>query len=337
MYFWEPEWAAFRHAHQSWLDRHGTCSEVLYRLPQSVSAVLAQPLAYGRPILSLADQNAERDFDALCGRHYAEGVYHDSGVQYRHLRPPAPSPSPEYYRFCGFSAQDIAQAETGLNRCREIQTRSQGYIGRLVTDLTFRETRDELRLAWLALPDAERPRFPLQRAIVGVRPEGISPASPTLAEFQFRFEAFLDRYGLLSMATWELPDPAGPLLDGLPRPPHLLAGRPVQIAVPAHFHLQGTDNLQGVVQQRQRQQTQAAGINPSCIGPRSAERYAHLFAIDHFRRVTDGRYGRPPRPKGYVSRLNDALAEYLGIGTDHFRTLQRTITGLLRGRPHTGR
>jgi hypothetical protein len=126
---------------------------------------------------------------------------------------------------------------------------------------------------------------------------------------------------------------SGPLEAG-PLPPHLLVGRSVQIAVPAHFRIQGSDNLLGMVQDQQRQQTQAAGLDPSCVGPRSSEFYANLFAIDHFRRVVDQRYGKAPRPKGYVKCLQEALADYLGIGMDHFRTLNRKLTGFLRGKPH---
>lgn len=208
---------------------------------------------------------------------------------------------------------------------------------RLVTDSTFLAAREALRATWQALPEAERPCFPLRRAIRGLRLQGAMRASPARTDFQVCLEAFLDRYGLLNMATWELPDPAAPLLDGLPKAPHLLAGRPVQIAVPAHFRLLGTDDLHGLVQDLQRRQTQAAGLDPSCVGPRSVETYARLFEIDHYRGIADGRYGHSPRPKGYVNRLHEALATYLDISLDHFRMLHRALTGFLRGEPHTNR
>jgi hypothetical protein len=337
IYHWQHEWRDFCRQHRSWLERHAPDGEVIYRLPTSIVAALAGPLLHGRPILSPADQHAEEAFDAVCGRFNAEGVYRGQPVVYAHLRPPVPPPTQEQYLACGIDGDVIGMVTAGVQRCHELQARNKGYIGRLVTDPTFRSARDALRASWQQQPQAERPGFPLRRAITGVPIYEAVPASPAQTDLQDQLAAFLDRYGLLGMATWELPDPAGPLLDGFiwgRQAPHLLAGRSVQIAVPAHFYFPGSDDLHGLVQDLQRQQTQAAGLDPSCIGPRSAESYAHLLEIDHFQRVADQRYGQRPRAKGYVNRLRDALADYLGIGLEHFRTLHRALTGYLRGKPH---
>lgn len=246
---WMPAWAEFRRQHKPWLERHASSDiNVLYRLPEAIIGILAQPLRYGRSILSKAAIDAEREFDKLCGQHDAEGVYHSQCVVYRHLRPLAPRRADEQYASWGYSDHDIAKIQEGLAHSRELQQRSRGYLGRLVTDPTFLTARERLREIWQMLPEEVRPGFPLRRFIAGLRLENAVLGTPALSDFQVGLEAFLDRYGLLSMVTWELPDPAGPLLDGHPKLPHLLAGRPVQVAVPAHFHFPDTDDLTGLAQ-----------------------------------------------------------------------------------------
>lgn len=329
--YWGADWAAFTRDHRPWVQRHLSGGEVLYRLPQRITEWLARPLSHGRPILSPEDQRAEAAFDEVCNRHWAEGVYRGQMVAYPYLRPPVPPPPQELFRSRGLSDEQIAQIDSGFKRCHELQIRNKGYIGRLIADPTFLACRDALRDSWKALPDADRPALPLRRAVDGLLGEGAMPASLARTEFQDRLESFLDRYGLLALTTWELPEPAGPLLDGEPKPQSLLAGRSVQIALPAHFLLLGTDDLQGQVNEVQRRHILAAGLDPSCVGPRSAESYGHLFEIDHFCRVANGRYGRPPRPKGFVGRLHDALAQFLDVGADHFRKLYRDLKDHLRG------
>jgi hypothetical protein len=334
---WKSEWASFREQHECWLERYAPGADVLYRLPDAITTTLVRPLEHGRPILSDADCSAERAFDALCSKFNAEGVYRNQHVPYSYLKPPVPALSLEEFCSNGFAAEHYPRIQAGFKHLNELSARLKGYIGRLLADPTFRASAQELRRAWQDLPDAERPGLPVRRAMEAPWSEDAKSAGRALTDFQGCFEAFLDRYGLLGMATWDLPDPAGPLLDGLPKAPHLLAGRSVLLALPAHFHVQGADDLTQMVRKLQHQQIQHAGLDPSCVGPRAAESYGRMLEIDHFSRVAGSRYGQSPRPKGFVARLHEALADCLGIGLEHFRTLHRALARFLRGKPHTGR
>ena len=158
----------------------------------------------------------------------------------------------------------------------------------------------------------------------------LGPTSQAVNHFQALLDAFCERYSLQSMATWELPEPVGPLLAGGPWPAHILQPRQVVIALPSHFPLMDKDELLEMIRDQQQMHVRKAGLDPTCIGPRAAETYAHLFAIDHYERVVIGRYGRRPRPKGFISQLNEGLMAHLDIGFDHFRSLRKALAAFKR-------
>jgi hypothetical protein len=106
------------------------------------------------------------------------------------------------------------------------------------------------------------------------------------------------------------------------------------IALPAHFPLMDKDELPALIRGQQREHVQEAGLDPTCVGPRSAETYAQLFEIDHFERVVLGRYGGRPRPKGFVAQLGQALMARLDIGQDHLLSLRKALAAFKRGAPH---
>jgi hypothetical protein len=256
----------------------------------------------------------------------AVGVFADLPITCPYLAPAVPAPPPECLEALGWQGQADALHE-GIRRAQDIAERVKGYAGRLVTDPLFRRQRDELRRRWLSVAAHQLPGLPLSRAMPCV------PAGAAAAAFQTAFDDFCDRYGLLGMTTWDLPDPAGPLLDGLAKAPHLLAGRPVLLALPAHFSLLQRDDLHGLVEDLQGRHLRDAGLDPGCKGPRSVESYGQLLVIEHYQRVVLDRYGGRPRPKGLIRRLHEILAAYLDLGPEHFRTLHRQLTRLLRATP----
>lgn len=328
--WWNPNWVTFRQNHTAWLARHERSTEVLYRLPEQMRQKLAF-LRHGRPILEPADVAAEKDFNALCLEFHSEAVYQALPVRYTHFQPPVVLPSANQLKEMGL-AFDQTKMKEAAAKADDLQLRNKGYVGRLLTDLPFLQARDDLRDVWLALPEWERPGFPLARTTIP-----LALSTPSVADFQVRLDEFCDRYGLQAMATWELPDPVGPLLGGGPWPSHILKCRQVVIALPSHFPIMDKDELLEMIRSQQQAHIREAGLDPTCIGPRSMETYARLLEIDHYERVVIGRYGRRPRPKGFVTQLNEAIMDQLDIGPDHLRTLRKALAAFKRGAPHTGK
>jgi hypothetical protein len=334
---WGPQWTAFRQQHSRWLGRHDKSvsvlhrsTEVLYRLPATIRETLAMGAPHGRPILAPADIAAEKEFDALLVGFFAEGVYQDQPVSYRPLRPPPPLPSERSLKQIGLKTKtkQVAKATALLD---DFQLRNKGYVGRLVTDPSFLRARDALRAVWLALSEYERPCLPLRTTM------HFGSVSKGVADFQALLEVFCDRYGLQGMATWELPEPLEPLLSGNTWPPHIINCRKVLIALPSHFQVMDKDELIELIRDLQKTEIQAAGLDPTCVAPRSTESYAHLLEIDHYERVVIGRYGQAPRPKGFMTQLGKALTAHLDIGADHFRSLHNALAAFKRGEPHTAK
>jgi hypothetical protein len=328
---WQHRWTAFRHDHAGWLARHEQPGRVLYRLPQAIRDSLSQPLLHGRVLLQPTDVAAEQDFDSFCVGFHAEGMDQNRPVSYPLLQPLPMRLSATVFKKCGLPCNAGGLIE-GTNAADELRLRSKGYIGRLVTDRLFVRGRDELRTAWLALPDAERPAFPLSRTIVSVR-----RSSQAVADFLTRLVDFCDRYGLLRLVSWELPDPVGPLLPASGLPPHILGARGVVIGLPTHFAPANQEELPKRIASAQQDRIRRTGLDPTCLTPRAAETYAHLFEIEHYTQVVEGRYGTPPRPKGFVGRVDEALMGHLSIGQEHLRCLRKSLRAFHRGVPHTSK
>jgi hypothetical protein len=329
--FLELRGATFRHTYAEWLARHERPTEVLYRLPKMIRQNLAVRPRHGRPILEATDIAAEDDFDAMCLGFFAEGTYQGWPVSYRLLQAPPKRHSAEELKQMGLNF-NMEAVKRATKKVDDLQLRIKGYVGRLLTDLSFLQARNDLRAVWLVLPERERPAFPLSRTTVP-----LGPTSQAIAHFQALLDTFCERYSLQSMATWELPDPVGPLLGGGPWPAHILKSRQVVIAVPSHFSILDKDELVEVIRNQQQMHVREAGIDPTCIGPRSAETYSHIFEIDHYERVVIARYGCRPRPKGFISQLNEGLMAHLDIGPDHLRSLRQALAAFKRGMPHTGK
>ena len=96
-----------------------------------------------------------------------------------------------------------------VGKTDSVSGRLKGYVGWLVTDPDFIQERDQLAAQWHALPEQSRP-YPIVRSLaVPEYPTGSRQAAESVAAFQDSLNAFLDRWGLMSMLTWDLPAAAG--------------------------------------------------------------------------------------------------------------------------------
>jgi hypothetical protein len=163
--------------------------------------------------------------------------------------------------------------------------------------------------------------------------DGTAVPAGTLA-FVEHLRLFLDRWGLIQLVTWDLPDPQGPLLpnvlsEGPARPVH-----GVHLFLPLHYPLQGDDDLLGRVREFQRQQAIELGLPPTFAGIGHHTQYAQMFRLIHLDRAVRGRFDPRP-PRGIVSVLEAAAASVLGIGEESVRRLWKWIRTCRRGERQT--
>lgn len=326
MTFWDPDWSEFSSKHGEWVQRQNldsSAGDVLYGLPLTIVGHLARPLKFGRPILSPEDVAAETSLAKLCEKHRAIGVFIDRPIAFEPLLPPPPAPFLEELQWFA-KRDDVGASQKALRQTKEIAARLKGYVGVLLTSTGFLLQREQLRQKWHKIPAKIRPGLPLARTMLD------EAAPKSLGRFFREFDVFCERFQLTRMVTWDLPEPAGPLLDGTPKPARLLAGRAAQLAIPAHFTIRSKDSrdLRRAIANRQRIASLDAGLKANFSDARTMQTFGKIFEIEHFQRIICARYGAPPRPKGFMNRLNEALASHLQVGAAHFRDLYRRLSKL---------
>jgi hypothetical protein len=220
-----------------------------------------------------------------------------------------------------------------LQRAKDATLRLKGYAGWLLTEPVFLSECGRLAEQWRALPAEQRPSLPLVRAVPFPDvPPGAGPAAPAVADFADQIRKFLDRWGLIRMTTWELPDPQGPLLPN-PLPPGspALPLHGVHLVLPLHYPLQGDDELLRQVLEMQRQSARTLGLDDSLAGLPHYKANAAMFDVIHLERVIRARC-RPPYPRGLVSRIEEAVAAELGSSLARVRKLRKAISACRQGR-----
>src|SRR5262249_39027962 len=145
---------------------------------------LAMCPRHGRPILEDTGIATVEDFDALCLGFFAEGMYQGRPITYQHLQPPLKLPLADQLKQMGLNF-NMEAMKAATNKAGDLQLRNKGYVGRLMTDLSFLQTRDGLRAAWRSLPERERPAFPLSRTTVL-----LGRTSQAVNHFQALLDAF---------------------------------------------------------------------------------------------------------------------------------------------------
>jgi hypothetical protein len=325
---WTNDWRAFRQEHPGW--RLAAESEPVYSLPGPAIRSLALPGGTTPALLDKDDAAAERALTKLCRPHYAVGCWEGRLVRYDLLRPAAASPESQL-QLMGWTAQLQGEARRLVAGSKERRQRLKGCAGWLLTEPRFvRETQD-LSDRWRALPADQRPSFPLSRVlpIGNTRPR----PSPAIVAFGDKLRAFLDRWGLTLLATWDLPEPQGPLLpNSLPPGAAALPAHGVHLVLPLHYPLQGADEPLRQVLGYQRQAARDLGLDESLAGLPHHKAYASLFDVLHLERAIRARL-RPGRlARGHVMRLEGAITEGLGVSLALVQKCRKAITACLKGR-----
>jgi hypothetical protein len=159
---WDEGWADFRSDHPGWPAAADT-GEPLYCLPDAVIDRLAG--GRGGPPFAGDAAEAERAFAVLCDYHDAVGCWCGQPVKCPYLRPPTPPPDDRALRAHGLTPDQCAAVQEQLDEAPAPHRRLTGYAGWLLTDPDFLGDVRRLAGQWHALPDGDRPSFPLVRPV----------------------------------------------------------------------------------------------------------------------------------------------------------------------------
>lgn len=325
-------WAAFSDRHADWLREVGV-SMPLYSLPEESMHALTRADRGSWPVLDSSSADVELALTDLCRQSHAIGFWNGQPIRYALFCPPPPLPSRELLAGLAWDPGQFLRARSVTEQTPSVVERLKGYVGWLLTEPAFLTAVEALATHWQALPERQRPGFPLKRSIPVVEaPEGAGSAEASTVKFIADFETFCDRWGLMGMATWDLPDPEGPFLPSrLPSGTPAMPTHGVHLILPLHYPLFGDDALLTQILEQQRYQAQEKGLDPSIAGLAHHKAYAQIAQVIHLERTVVARYGQGSRPKGFVFQLEQAIADVLGVGRDQVKKLRKAISSCRRG------
>lgn len=320
------EFAELRRRYPVWAERFAG-DEPVYTIPLPAVEQLARSARVNEPPpFDAGAADAERAFSRLCAANHAVGFRSNVPVSFPLLATER-AELPPLAASLGWPADQLEAVRRALSRGDETRRRLRGVLGWLLTEPAFLAQVAEVRHLFEAIPPATRPLFPLAR-LLSVPGTGSVAGLRTFGE---ALAQLLDRWGLATLAAWNLPNPQGPLLpnylpDGAPaRPVH-----GVWVYVPVHYPLQGDDELQRQVVEFQRQQARELNVDPSFAGNTHHETYDRMFQVIHLERAVRSRFAHPPR--GLVARIEDAAATALHLSADRVRRLRKMIAQCQAGR-----
>jgi len=274
---------------------------------------------------------AERAFAAWCDNFQAVGYAAGAMVRSGVLRFPAPLRPP------GLAVSDVAWREI-RDALTAAHVRVKGAAGYLLTHPPYLQEVGALQAAWRALRPPARPSFPLRsvrlpayafKAATG----GAGRAPAAVETFAGRLEAFLAKWGLMSLAAWDLPDPQGPLA---PNPlPHGAPAQPlgaVTVTVPTHFRYR-TGELAGRVTGLQKARANDEGVDAAYAMLLHPAQYGRMLDYLHLERAVRSRYPADAQPRGIVGAVNAAAAAALEVTPDSVVTLRKYVLASLNGKP----
>src|SRR5438034_9945353 len=241
---WPSDWARFCRSFPA-LAIPANSASPFYSLSDAAVQRLSRASRNAPSFFEGADAESERAFTNLCQQHFAVGTWQGKPVNFGPLLPPLPDLTSAEMQAAGFSSAQQIQARRGMKVQPENRLRTKGIPGWLLTEPAFLEEIAELRGRWNALSDDERPSFPLARPLtLPTALPSSGQVSPATGEFMDQLRVVLDRWGLLSMVTWDLPDPHRPLLPNpLPAGATAVPGHGIHLVLPLHYPLQGDDDL----------------------------------------------------------------------------------------------
>jgi hypothetical protein len=221
-------------------------------------------------------------------------------------------------------AQRLIEAESLQNKTSK---QLLGYAGRLTFNPQYRGELAALKARWetlLAPPD-----FPLKAG----KATGLSAPVVEDATFSSAVDQFLQKWSLLQLVTWDLPQPQGPLESVPLRVAARLLNPDLPVtAYPPFYDIPSDHDVRGGIRDMQRRAAREAGIelehpvtDTSARG-RAASGYESAFRLWLVERAVRSRYGSLP---GLVACLTRVYSDLLGCSTARVKQLRRLYIGFL--------
>jgi hypothetical protein len=324
-------WNKFAERHGDWLQRLPP-DEPLYALTPALIEHLKRGDDDRPAVLDRDAAEAEHALLEICQQSNAVGSWKGIPISYPLLSPP-PNPflSDELKQELKWTPRQQIGYSKCIRRMERSELRLKGYAGWLLTEPAFLEARESLKAAWHKLPESQRPSFPLERPVhLPQLPPHVVPAQHRLAQFAQELEAFLNRWGLIALATWDLPTPQGPMVPlTLPLAAPAWPRHGIFLYIPLHYPLTGgNDRLLDQVLELQRSKVQELGIDTSSAGLPHYQIYGKLLELIHLEKAVVQRYGQPP---GLITVLEEALATSLDVGVNHIQRLRKGVARCRKG------
>ncbi|MDG3008302.1 hypothetical protein [Paludisphaera mucosa] len=289
----------------------------MYGLPEGLIETLAAAKHIDAPARA-----AERALAGLCRRASAPGFHRDgTPVAYRFLAPGSAEPAAR-------ASVRSRDSEADGRRLGDPDLRLKACAARLVTDPAFVRDFEAQRVRWAALPEDARPRLPIRR-------DGLDAGPGAAGAFATAFAGFCDRWALAGAATWDLPEPLGPVVSGAPPASTAPRALGVHVFIPFHHDLDGDARLLRDVRRAHRAQALASGLADAAAGPPGHAGLARMFEILHWERVASARYRTARRTSGFVADLVRGLAGSLPLHENRVRKWRKAASARLRRRPAT--
>ncbi len=320
------ELAEFRRCYPAWAARF-TGDEPVYSIPLPAIECLARPVRTdGPPLFDAPTAEAERAFTRWCEANHLVGVQIDGPISFPFLSVGRSELGAGIAAF-NWSVAQVDTIRGLLTAGDETRRRLRGVIGWLLTEPMFLAQVGEVRCLYEAVPATARPRFPLGRLLLAPNADGGEP----FRAFTEGLVRLLDRWGLMNLASWDLPNPQGPFLPNLlPEGSPARPAHGVWVYVPVHYPLQGDDVLQRQIVGFQRSEVAALGIDPSFAGNSHHETYERMFRVVHLERTIRSRFDHPPR--GLVERIEAAAEAAIHLSAERVQRLRKMIARCQAGR-----
>ena len=153
--------------------------------------------------------------------------------------------------------------------------------------------------------------------------------SQSEVEFARALNAFLDRWGLTGLATWDLPIPQGPLLPALNSLQIMQTpGAVVQIALTA-WQIPGRELVEEL-REHLAVHAESHDLPNSSKRIQLCGKHASFLEIHYLRLALRSRFAEKP-PLGFSDAFKDVVARVLGIQDDHARKLINSLNASRQG------
>lgn len=301
------------------------------------------------PLLTKEQKKAELALYELCTGHHTDcvGVAYGVPVLYMFLGTPLPLPEVTQEQIDDLKWEEVVQTKVSERtmskelrdaneRGTQIRRQLAAYAGKLIATEEFRRERDRLREDWLAMSDTVRMEGPFAlplRRLNYLTPEERTRYAEMGGGFLGRLEAFLAKWSLTAMTTWDLPHPQGPL-EAIPAAAaEHLTGRPPVIAYrPPYYQVPTKQDLHKEVRERQEREArdldQPGDFPPRRLVTRGGEEagYARALRMYYTEVAYRHRYGDM---RGLKTRFAEIFRDLWSISPERVRQLRQLYVAAL--------